>query len=181
MTLQVKDASEITQNLATIDYDSEKRPENIIITQVNALNRLGSVWTAMVSADLDIGEETEVTFSTGSKQIEFGFEAMFALSGQYEFLSGGTVGGSPVTIPPINKSFLTAHSGNTQEGVVQAGGTLSDGTNKMVAPVKVGGRFAGGALDDLYLFEANSKYTLKVGSLANSNIVTVVMVWHELD
>jgi len=160
-------------------WDSKEHPVHVSIEDDHASTHEGLRFTAITSASLGNGATAEISFETGSKTAEFSFDAVFTFSGSYDFWAGGTVGGG-VAIPPINTSFLNIHSGVTQECVLTAGSTLTGGTNKMVAPVVVGSAGkAGGEANSVWLFEANSTYTLKVTSLAASNTVTVSTWWVE--
>jgi len=172
-----KDVSVV--NLASRSWDSKEHPVHVAITGEHAHTHEGVRFKGIVSADLSAGAEAYISFATGSKSAEFHFDATFALEGEYDFWEGGTIVGG-TAVPPINTSFLAIHSAITQECVLTAGPTLSGATVKMPAPVKLGsGKNAGGDTDDVWLFEANSRYSLRVGSAVNNNIVTLESWWVE--
>jgi len=184
MSIIIKDGDGNDVILDSFIWDAMQHIKSISVTDAHAHTHTGEQWATAVGASLGNTDWAAITFTTGTKEVEFSFSAELALSATYEFIEGATpVNGVPIA--PYNKNFTSEFSGNTQEGTVTVTGTniatssLSGGTVKL-GPVSVGAtNKVGGSADNVFIFEASSTYTLRVTSSTASNNAHVQMEWSE--
>jgi hypothetical protein len=186
MSLKIKDALGITKLLDSFVWDGLEHVKSISISDSHAHTHTGDQWATAIGAPLGNAEWAAVTFETGSKEVEFNFVADIALSATYEFIEGATAN-SGVVVAPYNKNFTSEFSGNTQECTVtvtgtSVGGSSLTGGTVVLGPVSIGSsNKVGGGAENIFIFEANTTYTLRLTSTAASNNAHVGLEWNERD
>jgi len=150
---------------------------NISIPHVNSMILSGHVFSSLISVPLAASEVATISMVTGSKKVIFRFVAQVVSETQIEFVKDGTPADF-VAVPYFNKDF---GSNATTEAALEAGGTITDGEVKAIATYGAGNKVGGNFGNELYVFEANHRYSFRVTSAVNGNLATIDALWWELD